>query len=108
MADDLETAGQTRADEVRAFIARTPLAQAGVRSPARVFARGARVSASTAPRGIGGRVSAIRSDDAASDPSASNATPVEARADAVPSAPARQAAVAGVRRGGGAAQAVRF
>ena len=27
MADDLETVGQTRADEVRAFIARTPLAQ---------------------------------------------------------------------------------
>ena len=27
MAEDLEIAGQTRADEVRAFIARTPLAQ---------------------------------------------------------------------------------
>lgn len=80
---------------MRAVQPRTPLARASAQSPARVSARGARVSASTGTRGIGGRVSAIRSDHAASDASASDATPIEERADAEPSAPARQAAVAG-------------
>ena len=80
---------------MRAVQPRTPLAWASAQLPARVSARGARVSASTGTRGIGGRVSAIRSDHAASDASASDATPIEERADAEPSAPARRAAVAG-------------
>ena len=80
---------------MRAVQTRTPLAQARAPSPARVSARGARVSASAGTRGIGGRASAIRSDHAGTDASASDATPLEERADAEPSAPARQAAVAG-------------
>ena len=80
---------------MRAVQTRTPLAQARAPSPARVSARGARVSASAGTRGIGGRSSAIRSDHAGTDASASDATPLDERADAEPSAPARQAAVAG-------------
>ena len=87
--------GWARHNTMRAVHPRTPLSQADARCSARVFARGARVSASTATRGIGRLASTFRSDPAASDASASDATPAEARAYAETSATARLGAVAG-------------